>query len=144
MSLKKPSRSRLLGWRRKNRAPLLFARRSLAPWLREQLGYISQKTKLADAIRYAVSRLDGLTRFIDDGRIEINSNTVERSIRPIALNRRIALFAGSDVGAEYWATIASLIETALCRARHKAVYADRRTMPINQLFANVSGTTAAA
>ncbi len=57
---------------------------SLAPRLREQLGYISQKTKLAEAIRYALSRWDGLTRFIDDGRIEIDSNTVERSIRPIA------------------------------------------------------------
>ncbi len=57
---------------------------SLAPWLREQLGLISQKTKLAEAIRYALSRWDGLTRFIDDGRIEIDSNTVERSIRPIA------------------------------------------------------------
>ncbi|NKK96214.1 hypothetical protein GFL95_34435, partial [Rhizobium leguminosarum bv. viciae] len=51
---------------------------------------------------------------------------------PVALNRKNALFAGHDVGAENWATIASLIETALCRARHNAVYADRRTMPVNQ------------
>lgn len=84
----------------------------LAPWLREQLALISQKTKLAEAIRYALSRWEGLTRFIDDGRIEIDSNTVERSIRPIALNRKNALFAGSDAGAEQWATIASLIEPA--------------------------------
>lgn len=84
----------------------------LAPWLTEQLGLISQKTKLAEAIRYTLSRWDGLTRFIDDGRIEIDSNTVERSIRPIALNRKNALFAGSDAGAEHWAIIASLIETA--------------------------------
>ena len=62
--------------------------------------------------RYALSRRDGLTRFIDDGRIEIGSTTVERSIRPIALNRKNALFAGSDAGAEHWATIASLIGTA--------------------------------
>jgi hypothetical protein len=52
-----------------------------------------------------------LTRFIDDGRIELDNNTVERSIRPIALNRKNALFAGSDGGAEHWATVASLIET---------------------------------
>ena len=84
----------------------------LAPWLAEQLVRISQTTKLAEAIRYTLSRWDGLTRFIDDGRIEIDSNTVERSIRPIALNRKNALFAGSDAGAEHWATIASLIETA--------------------------------
>jgi hypothetical protein len=60
----------------------------LEPWLREKLGLISQKTKLAEAIRYTLSRWDGLARFLDDGRIEIDSNTVERSIRPIALNRK--------------------------------------------------------
>lgn len=81
------------------------------PWLREKLGLISQKTKLAEAIRYTLSRWDGLASFLDDGRIEIDSNTVEWSIRPIALNRKNALFAGSDGGAEHWAAIASLIET---------------------------------
>jgi transposase len=80
-------------------------------WLRAKLGLISQKGKLAEAIRYALSRWEGLTRFIEDGRIEIDNNAVERSIRPIALNRKNALFAGSDSGAEHWATIASLIET---------------------------------
>ena len=80
-------------------------------WLRAKLALISQKTKLAEAIRYALSRWEGLTRFIDDGRIEIDSNAVERSIRPIALNRKNALFAGSDGGGEHWAVIASLIET---------------------------------
>lgn len=80
-------------------------------WLEAKLALISQKTKLAEAIRYALSRWQGLTRFIDDGRIEIDSNTVERSIRPIALNRKNALFAGSDGGGEHWAIIASLIET---------------------------------
>jgi transposase len=80
-------------------------------WLRAKLGLISQKGKLAEAIRYALSRWEGLTRFIDDGSIEIDNNAVERSIRPIALNRKNALFAGSDGGAEHWATIASLIET---------------------------------
>jgi transposase len=83
----------------------------LEPWLREKLALISQKTKLAEAIRYALSRWDGLTRFLDDGRIEIDSNIVERAIRPIALNRKNALFAGSDGGAENWAVVASLIET---------------------------------
>jgi transposase len=83
----------------------------LEPWLRAKLALISQKTKLAQAIRYALSRWSGLTRFLDDGRIEIDSNVVERSIRPIALNRKNALFAGSDGGGEHWAVIASLIET---------------------------------
>ncbi len=84
---------------------------ALEPWLREKLGLISQKTKLAEAIRYALSRWEGLTRFLDDGRIEIDNNVVERAIRPIALNRKNALFAGSDGGGEHWAIIASLIET---------------------------------
>jgi hypothetical protein len=84
---------------------------ALEPWLREKLALISQKSKLAEAIRYALSRWEGLTCFLDDGRIEIDSNVVERAIRPIALNRKNALFAGSDGGGEHWAIIASLIET---------------------------------
>lgn len=84
---------------------------ALEPWMREKLGLISQKTKLAEAIRYTLSRWEGLTHFLDDGRIEIDSNVVERSIRPIALNRKNALFAGSDGGGEHWAVVASLIET---------------------------------
>jgi transposase len=95
------------------------------PWLRTKLGLISQKTKLAEAIRYALSRWAGLTRFIDDGRIEIDSNIVERSIRPIALNRKNALFAGSDTGGEHWAIIASLIETCkLCTVEPYAYLTD--------------------
>lgn len=77
---------------------------------------ISQKGKLADAICYALSRWKGLTYFIDDGRIELDNNAVERSIRPITLNRKNALFAGSDGGAEHWAIIASLVET--CKLNH--------------------------
>jgi transposase len=85
---------------------------ALEPWLRAKLALVSQKSKLAEAIRYALSRWPGLARFLDDGRIEIDSNVVERAIRPIALNRKNALFAGSDGGGEHWATIASLVETA--------------------------------
>ena len=88
--------------------PILVA---LEPWLREKLALISQKSKLAEAIRYALSRWNGLTLFVEDGRVEIDSNVVERAIRPIALNRKNALFAGSDGGAENWAIVASLIET---------------------------------
>jgi transposase len=84
----------------------------LEPWLRGKLATISQKTKLAEAIRYALSRWPGLTLFLDDGRIEIDNNTVERAIRPLALTRKNALFAGSDGGADHWAILASLIETA--------------------------------
>jgi len=71
----------------------------------------SRKSKLAEAIAYARVRWDGLTRFLADGRIELDSNIVERAIRPITLNRKNALFAGSDDGGDHWAVIASLIET---------------------------------
>ena len=71
---------------------------------------VSAKSKLGEAIRYALTRWDGLSRFLDDGRIELDSNTVERSIRPLALNRKNALFAGSDEGGDNWAVIATLIE----------------------------------
>jgi transposase len=104
----------------------------LEPWLRTKLGLISQKTKLAEAIRYALSRWEGLTRFLDDGRIEIDSNIVERSIRPIALNRKNALFAGSDGGGEHWAIIASLIETCkLCGVEPQTYLADVITKIVN-------------
>jgi transposase len=94
--------------RQQRSRPLVEA---LQPWLREKLSLISQKTKLAEAIRYALSRWAGLSLFLEDGRIEIDNNVVERAIRPLALNRKNALFAGSDGGAEHWAVIASLIET---------------------------------
>lgn len=69
----------------------------------------------AKALRYARSRWATLTRFLEDGRIELDTNSIERCMRPIALQRKNALFAGHDLGAENWAAIASLIESAkLC------------------------------
>ena len=79
-------------------------------YLDARLRQVSAKSKLAEAIRYALSRWAGLTVFLDDGRVELDSNTVERSIRPLALNRKNALFAGSDEGGDNWAVIATLIE----------------------------------
>ena len=59
-----------------------------------------------------MSHWQGLTRFLEDGRIELDTNAVERAIRPIALGRKNHLFSGHDCGAQNWASIASLIETA--------------------------------
>jgi len=89
-------------------SPLVVA---LKAWLEHQLGRVSGKAPIADAIRYGLHHWNGLTRFLDDGRIELDTNIVERGIRPIVLNRKNALFAGHDEGAENWACIASLIET---------------------------------
>jgi len=87
-----------------------------------QLAAVSQKSTIAEAIRYALTRWSGLTRFLDDGRIEIDSNVVERTIRPLALNRKNALFAGSDGGGEHWAILASLIETCKLNAADPQAY----------------------
>ncbi|TYK98332.1 IS66 family transposase, partial [Streptococcus pyogenes] len=81
-------------------------------WIETQLTRIPGKSDLAKAFRYGLSRWPSFCLFLEDGRVEIDSNVVERSIRPIALNRKNALFAGSDGGGEHWATIASLVETA--------------------------------
>ena len=105
--------------RQERTRPLLAA---METWLRTTLQTISQKLKLAEAIRYTLARWEGLTRFVDDGAIEIDSNTVERSIRPITLTRKNALFAGSDGGAEHWAVIASLIETCKLNAIDPQAY----------------------
>jgi len=83
----------------------------LRTWLETTLARLAGGSTIAQALRYGLNHWDGLARFLDDGRIEIDSNTVERSMRPIALNRKNALFAGSDEGAENWAMLASLIET---------------------------------
>ncbi len=88
--------------------PLLI---TLERFLRDKLALISQKSTLAVAIRYATSRWAGLTLYVEDGRVEMDSNAVERSIRPLALTRKNALFAGSDRGGQHWAVIASLVET---------------------------------
>src|ERR1700716_279810 len=84
---------------------------SLRAWLEQQLVRVSAKAPIAEEIRYGLNHWDGLTRFLEDGRIELDTNNVERGIRPIVLNRKNALFAGHDHGAENWACIASLIET---------------------------------
>jgi len=81
----------------------------------------------------AVKHWVGLTVVLDDGRVEIDSNVVERTIRPLARNRRNALFAGSDQGGRYGGVIASLIETAKLNAVAPHAYlTDVRTRLINR------------
>src|SRR5436309_3802608 len=96
----------------------------LAAFLDASLATISGRSELAKAIRYARSRWTALTRYLDDGTLEISNNAAERAIRPLALGRKNYLFAGSDAGGERAAAAYTLVATCLCRARHKAVYAD--------------------
>jgi transposase len=109
--------------------PLVVA---LKAWLEHQLARVSAKASIADEIRYGLNHWDGLVRFLDDGRIELDTNIVERGIRPIVLNRKNALFAGHDEGAENWACIASLIETCkLNGVEPQAYLADVLTRLVN-------------
>ena len=85
---------------------------ALHAWLQEQLPRVSAVSELAKAVRYAIRHWPGLVAFLDDGRIEMDTNVVERSIRPVTLTRKNALFAGSDGGARHWAIAMTLIETA--------------------------------
>src|SRR5271169_1612153 len=94
---------------RASTAPIL---ETMKAWLEAKLSGVSGKSTIAEAIRYTLSRWQGLVRFREDGRIEIDSNVVERAMRPIALGRKNHLFAGSDEGGRHWAVLASLIETA--------------------------------
>jgi transposase len=84
---------------------------ALRSFFEKELSRVSGKSPIAKALRYGLSHWEGLTRFLDDGRIDLDSNIVERSMRPQALTRKNALFAGCDDGAENWAIVASLIET---------------------------------
>src|SRR5579864_1817122 len=85
---------------------------ALKSFLEKQLTRVSRKSPIAGAIRYVLNHWQGLTRFLDDGRIDLDSNIVERSMRPQVLTRKNALFAGHDEGAQNWAIVASLIETS--------------------------------
>lgn len=98
-----------LAARRQHSRPLVA---ELCAWLEAQLAQVSGRSSLAEAVRYALSRWEALTRFLHDGRIELDTNPVERAIRPVALGRKNHLFAGSDGGGHRWAVICSLIETA--------------------------------
>ena len=95
--------------RQSRSSPLVTAMRA---WLEVQFGQIPPRGSLADAIRYTLSRWEVLCCFLRDGRVELDTNTVERAIRPVTLGRKNHLFAGSDGGADRWATVCSLITTA--------------------------------
>jgi transposase len=84
----------------------------LENWLGAQLPKISGKTPLAKAIRYALSRLPKARTYLENGFLELDNNTVERAMRPVALGRKNWLFAGSQGGGKAMAIAFTLIETA--------------------------------
>ena len=84
----------------------------LHAWFASMVGRVSAKSDLAKAIGYSLTRWRALTRYRDDGRIEIDNNAAERALRGVALGRNNYLFMGSDAGGERAASIYSLVETA--------------------------------
>lgn len=104
----------------------------LRTWFEAQMAKLPARGPLAGAIRYALNHWDGLERFLADGRVEMDSNTVERAMRPVALSRKNALFAGSDEGGANWAAIASLVETCkLNGVEPQAYFTDLLTRLVN-------------
>lgn len=95
--------------RRDHARPKLDA---LKLWFNEQLERIPGRSDLAGAIRYARSRWDALTRYVDDGRLELSNNAAENAIRPLKLGAKNWLFLGSDAGGERAAIFYTLIRTA--------------------------------
>jgi transposase len=85
---------------------------TLHVWLQDHVERVSATSDLAKAIRYALRHWPGLVVFLEDGRVEMDTNVVERAIRPNTLTRKNALFAGSDGGARHWAIAMTLIQTA--------------------------------
>ena len=92
----------------------LWSRRikEFGAWLKRQRARVSAKSRLGEKLAYIGNHWEGLQVFLTDGRVEMDSNVVENTIRPLALNRKNALFAGHDEGAAAWARIATLVETA--------------------------------
>jgi transposase len=95
--------------RQQHSRPLVEA---MQTWLTERLERVSGRSTLAQAMRYALNHWSGLIRYLDDGRLEMDTNAVERAMRPVALGRKNALFAGADSGGRHWAIVATLIQTA--------------------------------
>ncbi|MCD8503624.1 MAG: IS66 family transposase [Burkholderiaceae bacterium] len=95
--------------RQKQSKPLID---KLHAWMLEQLQRLSKKSTTAEAIGYALNHWTALTRFLDDGRIEVDNNTAERALRSVAVGRKNYLFLGSDNGGDRAATLYSLLGTA--------------------------------
>jgi hypothetical protein len=84
---------------------------AMKTWFETQLSMISSGSTLAADIRYGLAHWPGLIRYLEDGRLEMDTNPVENAIRPVALTRKNALFAGHEVGAGNWALLTSIVAT---------------------------------
>ena len=98
-------------------------------WLRLERTRVADGSGIAAALDYSLRRWVALGHFLRDGQVSIDNNHIERQMRPWAMGRKAWLFAGSELAGQRAAIVMSLVQSALCRTRHRADYADRRTMP---------------
>ena len=104
---------------RRETAPLLDA---FFVWAGATVVKLSGKLELAKAFRYTVTRREALTRFVTDGRLEVDNNVAENAMRGIALGRKNYLFCGSDSGGERAAAIYTLVTTAKLNGLNPETY----------------------
>lgn len=112
---------------------------ALQTWLHTTLTQVSKKSALAEAIRYALTRWPALTRYRDDGRLEIDNNAAERALRVVALGRKNYLFAGSDAGGQRAAAIYTLIGTAKLNGLDPEAYL-RIVLPASPSIRSIGST----
>jgi len=94
----------------------------LRQWMDKTLRSLSTKSETAGAIRYALSHWRALTRYVDDGLLEIDNNSAERALRAVAIGRKNYLFMGADSGGQRAASLYSLIGTAKLNGLDPAFY----------------------
>ena len=86
--------------------------RELNVHLTELSDEVSSKSALGKAVSYTLNHWGGLAAFLEDGRIEVDSNVVERSMKSVALTRKNSLFVGNERGGKTFAVLASLVNTS--------------------------------
>jgi transposase len=107
-------------------------------WVEKALRSLSTKSEAAGAIRYALSRWRALTRYTEDGLLEIDKSAAERALRGVALGRKNFLFAGSDCGGQRAAVMYTLIGSTKLNGLDpelylRAVLAQIADHPISQI-----------
>jgi len=94
----------------------------LYAWMLEKASQVDPKSPLMEALKYSLNRWESLCRYAQDGRLSIDNNSAERSIRGVGIGRKNYMFFGSDNGGDRAAVLYSLVETRLCRVRHRHVW----------------------
>ena len=94
----------------------------LLDWFKEQLPSLSRKSVAAGAIGYAMNQWKALTRYLENGLIEIDNSAAERALRTVAIGRKNYLFLGSDSGGERAATMYSLLGTVKLNGLNPEIY----------------------